>query len=937
MTNVAIEYHPEKIEEKWQREWAEKGIFNANEEDGRKKFYCLEMYPYPSASLHMGHLRNYSIGDCLARYQRMRGTNVIYPMGYDAFGLPAENAAILHGVEPEKWTRDNIQAIKGQQQRMGLSYDWSRQIQSCDEKYYKWNQWIFLKFLEDGLVVRKKAFVNWCPGCETVLANEQVVNNRCWRCSSDIAAQEREQWFFNIRRYGDELLEDLEKLDWPPRVKTMQANWIGRSEGTLIRFNVRDTDEEIPIFTTRPDTLFGVTFMVYAPEHPRIRQWIEGTEYEEEFNRFLKSVLKEDKFKRLDVTKEKKGMFIGKYAINPLNGREVPIYVGNFVIYEYGAGAVMAVPAHDQRDFEFAKVHEIPIVVVISPSDYRLDPDRMVRAFEGDGELINSGEFTGFKSTEAKGYISEKLKEMGRGGPTVDYRLRDWLISRQRYWGTPIPVVYCARCGIRAAPYEDLPVKLPRGVKFTGEGNPMLSSTEFINTSCPECGGPAERETDTMDTFVDSSWYFLRYCSPGDDMLPFNRDDVNYWLPVDQYIGGIEHAIMHLLYARFFTKALRDLGLLDFDEPFSKLLTQGMVTKEAPYCPQCNIFLHFREVPENVCPECGGKMELRSTKMSKSLGNTISPDEMIDRYGADSARFFILFGSNPERDLEWTEEGIDSVFRFLAKTYRLLMGSPSGTTESTGHESSKMNACDELLEFKMNAAIRNVTTGFETLMIRDAINSLMSFINDLSGYGEGEVNTELFGRAREAAMLMLAPITPHLAEEINENIGEGEFVSIRKWPLCDEKILSGENEVKWKILENLIQDIKGILQIISNPEPDRIKLIISAPWKYRFVRIFKEEFGKTREYGTIMKALMTSPELRPRGKEVNRMLGNFLKKPSMAPDIVLSNEDESNFFRDVKEILCRKFKAEITICDEESSGEKKAGQALPGKPAIVVE
>jgi len=932
VTNVAIEYDPEKIEVKWQKKWSEKGIFNAKEEDDRKKFYCLEMYPYPSASLHMGHLRNYSIGDCLARYQRMKGTNVIYPMGYDAFGLPAENAAILHGVEPEKWTRDNIAAIKGQQQRMGLSYDWSRQIQSCDEEYYRWNQWIFLKFLEEGLVMRKKAYVNWCPGCETVLANEQVVNNRCWRCSSDIAAQEREQWFFNIRRYADELLEELENVDWPPRVKTMQENWIGRSEGTLIRFNVRNTDQEIPIFTTRPDTLFGVTFMVYAPEHPRIRQWVEGTEYEEEFNVFLESVLKEDKFKRLDASKEKKGMFIGKYAINPANGKEIPIYVGNFVIYEYGAGAVMAVPAHDQRDFEFAKVHDIPIVVVISPSDYRLDANRMIRAYEGDGELINSGEFTGFKSTEAKRYISEKLKEMGRGGPTVDYRLRDWLISRQRYWGTPIPVVYCARCGIRPVPFEELPVKLPRDVKFTGEGNPMLTSSDFINTACPECGGPARRETDTMDTFVDSSWYFLRYCSPREEELPFNRDDVNYWLPVDQYIGGIEHAIMHLLYARFFTKALRDLGFLDFDEPFSRLLTQGMVTKEAPYCPECNIFLHFREVPDNKCPECGGRMELRSTKMSKSLGNTVSPDEMIGKYGADSARFFILFGSNPERDLEWTEDGIESVFRFLVKTYRLLMEPPTRIRKDAA-----MDAQDELMEFKLNAAIRNVTSCLENLMLRDAINSLMSLINDLSSYKEGEVNPELFARAREGVILMLAPVTPHLAEELNESLGNREFASIRSWPGHDENILTGENEVKWKVLENLIGDIRDILQIISNPEPERIKLFISAPWKYDFVEIFKEEFRKSRDYGTIMKALMASSELRPMGKQVNRLLGNFLKKPSMAPDIVISNEEESDFFHYVKDILHSKFGAEIVICHEEGSGEKKAGQALPGKPAIMVE
>ena len=928
---MAIEYHPKEIEKKWQRRWAEEDTFKVSEDEEKEKFYCLEMYPYPSASLHMGHLRNYSIGDCLARYKRMKGLNVLYPMGYDAFGLPAENAAIMHDVEPEKWTRENITTIKRQQQRMGLSYDWSRQIQSCDEGYYKWNQWIFLKFMEMGLVKRKKAFVNWCPGCSTVLANEQVTNNRCWRCSSDIIPQERRQWFFNIRKYADELLEDLEKLDWSPRVKTMQVNWIGRSEGTLIKFKVEDADEEIPIFTTRPDTLYGVTFMVYAPEHPVVRKWVNGTEYGKEFNAFLEEVLAEDKFKRLDVTKEKKGMFIGKYAINPINGERVPIYVGNFVIYEYGAGAVMAVPAHDQRDFEFAKAHDIPIIVVISPSDYRLDANKMIRAFEGEGELINSGEFSGFKSEEAKRYISEKLRDMGKGGPTIDYRLRNWLISRQRYWGTPIPVVYCDECGIVPVPYEQLPVTLPRDIRFTGEGNPIATSDSFVNTTCPECGGQGRRETDTMDTFVDSSWYFLRYCSPVEDKLPFDRDKVNYWMNVDQYIGGIEHAIMHLLYARFFTKSLRDLELLDFDEPFAKLLTQGMVTKEAPYCQNCNIFIHFREVlGENNCPGCRDEMTLRSTKMSKSLGNTVSPDEMMERYGADTARFFILFGSNPERDLEWTNEGIESVYKLLSKTYRLLMDEPMKIKEGRDAE-------DELMEFRMNATIRDLSVSFETLMIRDAINHLIRFINELSSYKEKGVDPGLFKRAREVVTLLLVPVTPHLAEEINEVMGSKRMASLRSWPDHNLDILTEENEFKWKTLDNIIDDIKDILQIISNPNPDRIKLYVAAKWKYRFVEIFKEEFGKTKDYGGVMKRLMSEPELRQYGKAINKMLGTFMKKPSLAPEILFSKDEEMDFFLGVTDLLASKFGGEVIIMDEEAVEEKKAAKALPWKPAIVVE
>ncbi|MDP6156574.1 MAG: leucine--tRNA ligase [Candidatus Thermoplasmatota archaeon] len=927
---VAIDYRPDEIEEKWQKRWAEAETFRVDMDSDREKFYCLEMYPYPSASLHMGHLRNYSIGDCLARFKRMRGFNVIYPMGYDAFGLPAENAAIMHGVQPEKWTRKNISAIKGQQQRMGLSYDWSRQIQSCDEDYYKWNQWIFLKFMEKDLVARKKAFVNWCSGCETVLANEQVINNRCWRCSSEITAQEREQWFFNIRNYADELLDGMKDLDWPPRVKTMQENWIGRSVGTLIRFKVKDSEQEIPIFTTRPDTLFGVTFMVYAPEHPRVREWVEGTRYEEKFNSFISEVLSEDKFKRLDANKEKKGMFIGKYAINPINGKEVPIYVGNFVIYEYGAGAVMAVPAHDQRDFEFAKVHDIPIIVVISPSDYRLDGDKMIRAYEGEGELIASGEFTGFRNDEAKQYISEKLRDMGMGGPTIDYRLRDWLISRQRYWGTPIPIVYCDACGIVTVPNDKLPVKLPLDVSFSGEGNPLLTSASFVNTTCPNCNGPAKRETDTMDTFVDSSWYFLRYCSPDIDHLPFDREKANYWMSVDQYIGGIEHAIMHLLYARFFTKALRDLELLDFNEPFSKLLTQGMVTKEASYCPVCNIFTHFKEVKGGQCPECKGNMTLRSTKMSKSLGNTVSPDEMIRKYGADCARFFILFGSNPERDLEWTDEGVESVYKFLSKAYRLLMEEPLRIKEVEDAE-------DSLVEFRLNATIRDVSESLEKLMIRDAINHLMRFINELSAYKERGIFPELYERSKKIMMLLLAPVTPHLAEEVNEAMGGEEFTSISVWPEYDETVLSVENTFKWKMLDNIVEDIKDILQIISNPNLSRIKLFVAEEWKYRFVEVFRDEFRRSKDYREIMKRLMSDPEMREHGKLVNKMLGSFMKKPSLAPEILFPREDEINFFREISDILSLKFGSKIMIVNEESADEKKADKALPCKPAIIVE
>ncbi len=932
MIELEIKYNAQEIEIKWQKKWREEGIFNVEASDDKEKFYCLEMYPYPSATLHMGHLRNYSIGDCLARFQRMHGKNVLYPMGYDAFGMPAENAAILHGAQPKKWTWDNIKNIGQQQRRMGLSYDWDRQIQSCDEDYYRWNQWIFLKLLEKGLVKRKKSFVNWCSECTTVLANEQVINNRCWRCSTEIQPLEKEQWFFGIRKYADELLESLDDLDWPDRVKSMQSNWIGRSEGTIIKFEIKDTGKEIPIFTTRPDTLFGVTFMVFAPEHPWVKEWVKGTEYQDEFEAFLAEVLKEDKFKRMDASRDKKGMFTGKYAVNPINGREVPVYVGNFVIYGYGAGAVMAVPSHDQRDFEFAKEHDIPIIVVINPPGYSINAEKMARAYEGNGELVNSGEFTGFRSEEAQDYISDKLAEMNKGGKTVDYRLRDWLISRQRYWGTPIPMVYCDKCGVVPVPYEELPVKLPDDVIFTGDCNPLETSESFVNTGCPQCGEPARRETDTMDTFVDSSWYFLKYCSPRTEDFPFNRDDVNYWMAVDQYIGGIEHATGHLIYARFFTKAMRDMGLLDFNEPFGRLMTQGMVNKEAAYCQECDVFFHPDKVKDSDdCPECGNHLGQRITKMSKSLGNTVSPDNVIKEFGADSARFFILSGSNPRRDLAWSDEGIETTYRFMDKTYRLLMEPPKDV------KNGGLDAWDELMEYRLNSTIRNVTHELAELMIRDAINSIIRFINQLSAYKKGIVEKELYDRSVDSLMLMLAPIVPHMAEEINQHRGSAEFASLRMWPGYDEEMLGEVTEFKWDMLDAVIEDIKDILVIIGKEEVEGIKLFTADSWKYRFVDIFREEFRKTKNFGEIMSRMMREEKLRKHGKTINRMIAQFLKKPSLAPDILLDSESEFEFFDLVKIILEKRFNCPVAVEFEGTTQEKKAGKALPGKPAIIIQ
>ncbi|MFW9794593.1 MAG: leucine--tRNA ligase [Candidatus Thorarchaeota archaeon] len=659
-----MKYRPQEIETKWQERWADSKVFEVKEDPSSPKYYCLEMYPYPSSAMHMGHVRNYSIGDVFSRFKRMRGYNVLYPMGYDAFGLPAENAAIAHNIHPDKWTWDNISAFKVQQQRMGLSYDWSRQIQSNDVEYYMWNQWFFLKLFDQGLAFKEESYVNWCPKCTTVLANEQVVGGKCWRCNSSVDQKFLQQWFLNIREYADELLDKLDELEWPEKVKNMQRNWIGKSDGTTINFQIKDTGEVIPIFTTRPDTLYGVTFFVFAPEHPIVSNWVAGTEYEEPHQKLLKEVLREDRFKRTAIDTEKRGIFIGKYAINPINGDEIPVYVGNFVVYEYGAGAVMAVPAHDQRDFEFAEEFNIPVKVVINPIDSELNQEEMTEAYEGDGIMVNSGLFDGLESQEAKSAITEHLEKMDAGKDTVNYKIRNWLISRQRYWGTPIPIIYCEKCGTVPVPYEDLPVKLPIDVSFTGQGNPLETSSSFIDTICPKCSGSGRRETDTMDTFVDSSWYYFKYCDPSTEDLPYRKDRVMYWGPVDQYIGGIEHAILHLLYARFWTKFSRDIGLHDINEPFQNLLTQGMVNKASPYCKYCDQFLPSDnyDIKSETCRTCGNKYDMRSVKMSKSLGNTVDPETIIKKYGADTARFFILSVANPEKELEWSAQHPDQTF-----------------------------------------------------------------------------------------------------------------------------------------------------------------------------------------------------------------------------------------------------------------------------------
>ena len=888
-----------KIARKWQKAWAKDKVFKVTEDPKKKKYYVLEMYPYPSGSgIHMGHVRNYAIGDTFTRYKRMVGFNVLYPMGYDSFGLPAENAAIKNKVDPEKWTRSNMDLMRAQQKELGLSYDWDREITSLDENYYRWNQWIFLKFFEKGLAYRKKAPVNWCPGCKTVLANEQVLDSKCWRCGSTVDVRELEQWFYKIKQYANELLKDIEKLEWPHKVKVMQENWIGKSEGTIIDFTVKDTNESIPIFTTRVDTVFGVTFMVFAPEHPSVKKWVKGTKYEKDFEKFLKDVQKEDRFERTSEESEKKGMFIGKYAINPVNNEEVPIYVGNFVIYEYGAGAVMAVPAHDQRDFMFAKQFKIPIRLVVSPEKFDVDEAKMSRAYLEDGKLINSGKFDGLKNREAIEAIGKKLKKLKKGGPTINYKLRDWLISRQRYWGTPIPIIYCGKCGYVPVPEKDLPVKLPKDAKFTGTGNPLKTSESFVNVKCPKCSGKAKRETDTMDTFVDSSWYFLRFTDPNNAKLPFGKP-ASYWMPVDQYIGGIEHAILHLLYARFFTKALRDLGLHKIDEPFSRLLCQGMVIKDG-------------------------------AKMSKSMGNVVDPNDIISNYGPDTARIFMLFTSLPEKELEWSDQGVQGSFRFLNRVFNLV------EENITFRKDKELTNRDKRMVGSVHQTIKKVTELIDEIKLSLAIGSLMELVNHIYKYKEKEVNESIYKESVKSLALLIAPFAPHIAEEMWEKLGEKQYISTANWPTFDEKKIDREADASEEMIHNVLSDISRVLELINLEKPNKITLIVSPKWKYKFFSLIKEEMEKTRDIRTLMDVAMNEKELKQYGKDISKIVPSLIKDTSKIPETVLDQGKEFSALESAKDDIGEEFGAEVDIIRAEDSKEGKAKQAMPSKPTIII-
>ena len=758
------ELNMRKIEEKWQKKWEKEKIFEVTEDSKKKKCFIMEMYPYPSASfLHMGHVRTYTLGDVFARFRRMQGYNVLYPIGYDSFGLPAEQASKKQGIHPEKCTTDAIAQIMKYQKELGNSYAWDRVLSSHEPDYYRWNQYFFIKMLEKGLAYRKKAPVNWCENCKSVLANEEAEGGVCWRCGNDVIQKDMEQWFFKITAYADRLLNDLEKIDWPEKIKTMQRNWIGKSEGVNIFFPLENSKTVLEAFTTRCDTIFSVTYLAIAPESPLVNDLVKGTKYEKEVKEFIKKIIKEKIEDRINEEKEKEGVFTGRYAINPATKEKIPIYVTNFAVM-YGTGIVLC-DAHDKRDFRFAIKYKIPLKFVISKDGKPIYPKDFKDAFIDNGILFNSGEFSGQNNMDALPKMAKWLEKNKLGKITTNYKIRDWLISRQRYWGTPIPIVYCNKCGIVPTPEKELPVLLPEKADFKVLGNPLATNKNFVNTKCPKCKGPAKRETDTMGGFVDSSWYFLRYCDNKNKTKPFDSKKVNYWMPVDQYLGGAEHAVMHLMYARFFTKVLKDLKFIEFDEPFMKLFNQGMLNK-------------------------GG------VKMSKSKGNVVLQTEISKKYGIDTARLFLMFVCSPDKQMEWSDEGVEGSHRIITKLIRL--------------KDKVSNKKDERMDHKINLLIKTVTNAIETFEYPKAIISIID-IFDSAQEGISKKNYETI-------LKLISPFCPHITEEIWETLGNKGFISLEKWPVVDEKKINPRFDKEEQIIEKVASDINNILRIVQEKQ-----------------------------------------------------------------------------------------------------------------------
>ena len=786
-------YPFKKIEAKWQKYWRKVRLFKMDPQSSRPKYYCLMMFPYPSSALHVGHGRNYIIGDVVARFIMMKGYNVLTPMGWDAFGLPAENAAIKDGVHPKISTLRNIAQMKKQLNSWGTGYDWDRELTSCLPDYYKWTQWIFLKLYEKGLAFKKKAAVNWCPSCQTILANEQVIEGRCWRCDKQVTEKVLEQWFFKITAYAQRLLDDLTKLkQWPQRVRIMQQNWIGKSVGVKIDFPLVGEKEVLSCFTTRVDTIFGATYMVLAPEHPHIERLVEDAENKEDILAFIEKVRNQSKIARADVEVNKEGIFTGRYVINPVNNRQIPLWIANYVLMEYGTGAVMAVPAHDQRDFEFAKQYNLPIEVVIDNPKEPLNTQNLHEAYVDDGVMVNSRQFNGLDNRQAQEKIADFMEEKKIGQRIVHYRLRDWLISRQRYWGAPIPIIYCKKCGQVPVAERDLPVLLPEKVEFKPTGvSPLRQVQSFINTRCPQCEGKAIRETDTMDTFVDSSWYYLRYLSPKDRERPFDSEIVSKWLPVDQYIGGVEHAIMHLLYSRFITKVFYDMNLISFDEPFKRLFTQGMIIKDG-------------------------------AKMSKSKGNVVSPDRLIAKYGADTVRLYTLFIGPPEKDAEWNDRGVEGAWRFLNRVWRLVIQLKA--QEAHSKLKAQEEQTSEKLRRKQHLTIKKVTEDIEReFHFNTAISAVMELVNEIYKAQDEDVDLAVRKEAIETTVILLSPFVPHIAEEMWQRLGKKNSIFRLCWPAYDKKAIEEEEVL---IVVQVNGKVRGKITVPHNIEEEELKKLI---------------------------------------------------------------------------------------------------------------
>ena len=938
-----MSYSIESVDENyWQKRWDDEKVFVASVNENKPPFYCLEMYPYPSGKMHMGHVRNYSIGDAVARYKRMMGFEVLYPMGFDSFGMPAENAAIKEGGHPHDITEKNMASITKQIKRMGFSYDWNRMVKSHDPNYYKWNQWFFTKFYENGLAFQEFAPVNWCNPCNTVLANEQVKAGRCWRCNGPVIQKEMSQWFLDIPKYAQELVDGLEQIQFPENVAAMQRDWLGRSEGAEITFEIEDSDDTITVFTTRPDTLFGVTFVTLAPEHELAKKLVSGTEYEADWQALHDEVSVMAEFDRIKNMNKKKGVPLGKNAIHPLTGEKIPIWSGNFVIASYGTGAVMAVPAHDERDFDFAKKFSIPIRRALVMSENGDASQELSKAETEYGWMVNTGrdDFDGLYGNVAITAVIDELIRINKGKRKLNWKIRPWLISRQRYWGTPIPIIHCDECGTVPVPEKDLPVELPRDIVF-GKGNPLETSSEFMQVKCPTCGKDARRETDTMDTFVDSSWYFLRFTDARNDEQCFSRDLANHWMNVDFYCGGIEHAQMHLIYARFWTKALRDLGLHSIDEPFNELLCQGMVNKAAPYCESCSITLNVDHMGM-PCPQCGDALSMRSAKMSKSLGNTVSPEEMIEKYGADTVRLFILFAANPTAGMDWSDTALEANYRVMLQLQTM--------PETILNWDNKPNAIDDWLIARLKQRVAEFNEAMTNYDLRRAVEiSHYELIKDINWYTRRGGNNAKVGRTvLESWTYLISVSTPHLAEEwgrcisLENMVSASQMKDIGSVSTTEASILDYEFIMRG-VLESS-RKVKTIAEKHLQGEADKLTLIVSPEWKNTLSReaiSYLQNGGNVKQFIQELKQMDFVNEGNM-GEILSywnkKMLSQVFKWDDKAKGLILDNIDEAKILSDRASFIAEELglsDVEIVNAENYQGTDGRENAAIPLSPSII--